>query len=250
MVTIDKLTVKYNTPSGDLTALRGISLRLARGEICAVIGPSGCGKSTLLHVLSGIVKGYEGQVLINGSPVNPRAQKIGLIPQNYGLLEWETVYGNILLGLRLKRENIKRHREAVEAVVEALGIGGLMDRYPSGLSGGQRQRVSIARAFVMDPDLLLMDEPFSALDAITREEMQELFVRFWKSRRVSTLFVTHSIEEALYIGERIAVFTPAPGRISRVMDNSAFGLQELRFNKLFYDLTLDLRKIVKEEWLA
>lgn len=248
MIEIKNLSVKYYNSKSQIPALDHITLSQKQGEICALIGPSGCGKSTLLHVLSGIVKDYSGEVLINSNPVNPKKQRIGLVPQNFGLLEWETVYENAVMGLKLKGDSIKQHKASIERVLEKLKIAELQKRYPSQLSGGQRQRISIARSFILQPDILLMDEPFSALDAITREETQDLFMDLWKSSKVTTFFVTHSIEEALYIGQRIAIFSSAPGRILRFVDNPLFGAEELRFKQEFYHLSVELRKIAKEEW--
>lgn len=248
MIEINNLTVRYRTPSAEVVALEQVNLTLAQSEICALIGPSGCGKSTLLHTLSGIVKEYAGEALIHGHPVNPKVHRIGLVPQNYGLLEWETVYANAVMGLTLKKDSIRDYENSIQSILQRLGIHELRDRFPSQLSGGQRQRVSIARAFIMQPDVLLLDEPFSALDAITREEIQELFMEVWKTHRVTTLFVTHSIEEALRIGKKIAIFSPAPGRIVKMMENPVFGVEELRLHREFYELTMNLRKIVKEEW--
>ena len=248
MIEINKLTVKYKTPAAEVTALEQLDLNLARGEICALIGPSGCGKSTLLHVLSGITRSYTGEVLIHGEPVNAKVHRIGLVPQDFGLLEWETVYANAVMGLRLKKEPIRKQEESIRRILQRLGIYALKDRFPSQISGGQRQRVSLARSFILRPDVLLMDEPFSALDAITREETQDLFLDVWKSHRVTTLFVTHSIEEALYVGEKIAIFSPAPGRVVKIIKNPLFGTEGLRFKKDFYDRTMDLRKTVEEEW--
>lgn len=247
-VYIKNLTVEYKNPASTVTALKNITLGVDKGDICAIIGPSGCGKSTLLHVLSGITKASSGEVFINGRPVNPKLQRIGLIPQNFGLLEWSTVFENSVMGLRIKKESLKYYEEHIENILQKLGISELRQRYPSGLSGGQKQRVSIARSFILNPDILLMDEPFSALDAMTREEMQDLFLDIWKANRVTTFFVTHSIEEALYMGRKIVVFSPAPGRIVKTIDNPFFGMDDLRFKKEFYDLSVYMRKVLKEEW--
>ena len=167
-----------------------------------MIGPSGCGKSTLLNVLAGLQKNYQGLVQINGANPSPKKQTIGFIPQNYGLLPWLTVKENILLGLKIKKE---AKQGLPQNLVDNLGLSNLLNRYPNNLSGGQQQRVSLARAFALKADLLLMDEPFSALDAITREEMQDVFIDLWQKQKVSTILVTHYVEEALYLGQKIIV---------------------------------------------
>ncbi|MBZ4665690.1 ABC transporter ATP-binding protein [Mahella sp.] len=245
MISIKGLTVKYETSGGIVTALSDIDMSIADGDIVAIIGPSGCGKSTLLHVLAGIIGDYEGQVLIKGQPVNPREQRIGLILQDYGLLPWKTVYENAVLGLKIKGEVIDQ--VYAEYILKRLGLADMASRYPNQLSGGQRQRVAIARSFILKPDLLLMDEPFSALDEITRESMQDLFLDIWRQYKVSTLFVTHSIEEAIYVGHRIVVLTPSPGRIQDRIDNPLFGMDDLRLSDDFYHINMQIRRMLKED---
>lgn len=244
MIEIKGLNVKYRQSQGFVTALEDISLAIDNGDICAVIGPSGCGKSTLLHVLSGIIRGYEGEVKIDGKNIDPSSLRIGLILQDYGLLPWRTVYDNAMLGVRIKdrgRADVNHARY----IMEQLGIDGLADRYPSQISGGQRQRVAIARSFILKPDILLMDEPFSALDAITREEMQDIFLKIWDRYRVSTVIVTHNIEEAVYLGRRIVILSPSPGSIVKIMENPLFGMENLRMKNEFYRMEMDIRRIIK-----
>ncbi|MBP8820371.1 MAG: ATP-binding cassette domain-containing protein, partial [Syntrophomonadaceae bacterium] len=183
-----------------------------------------------------------GSVLIDGQIINPKSQRIGLILQNYGLLPWKTVYQNAMLGVKIK--NQPPVEEYSNYIFRKLGIDNLLNRYPKELSGGQQQRVALARAFILKPDLLLMDEPFSALDAISREEMQELFLNIWKENNVTTIFITHSVDEALYLGRKIVVFSPSPGRILKVIDNPCFQLDNLRYRDEYYDMSMKLRKIL------
>ena len=227
MITVRDLSVKYKSRSGEILALNKVNIAMDSRELYTVIGPSGCGKSTLLHVLSGILTDFEGSVLIDGKGINPRNQRIGLVLQNYGLLPWKTVYQNVMLGLKIKQGHAVLD-DYGGYLLKQLGIDDLLHRYPKELSGGQQQRVALARAFILKPDLLLMDEPFSALDAITREEVQELFLKAWQQNPVNTVFVTHSVDEALYLGRKIAVFSPSPGRILEVVDNPCFNQDNLR----------------------
>ena len=242
MIAIKDLTVKYQTKNEEVLALDRLNINIDQGDINTFIGPSGCGKSTLLYVLSGILRDYSGSVLMDGQIINPKSQHIGLILQNYGLLPWKTVYQNAMLGVKIKNQSPVN--EYSNYIFRKLGIASLLDRYPKELSGGQQQRVALARAFILKPDLLLMDEPFSALDAISREEMQELFLNIWKENNVTTIFITHSVDEALYLGRKIVIFSPSPGRILKVIDNPCFQLDNLRYRDEYYDMSMKLRKIL------
>lgn len=234
MIILKGLTVKFD----NATILEDINLELPQGITCALIGPSGCGKSTLLNVLSGLNINYLGDIFINERKPSPKSQTIGYIPQNYGLLPWLTVKENILLGLKIKKV---KPRNLPEDLIENLGLSELLNRYPNKLSGGQRQRVSLARAFALKTDLLLMDEPFSALDAITREEMQDVFIDLWNKKQVSTILVTHYVEEALYLGQKIIVMSTKPGKIYKLIDNPLFGDKNFRERAEFKLLSKELR---------
>lgn len=242
MIEIKDLSVTYGRTNEKVLALDKININIGTGEIYTFIGPSGCGKSTLLYVLSGIVQDYSGTVLIDGRPVDPKAQRIGLILQNYGLLPWKNVYQNIMLGVKIKGQ--VQQDDYRGYILKQLGIDHLLDRYPKELSGGQQQRVAVARAFLLQPDILLMDEPFSALDAISREEMQELFLKIWQEHHVTTVFITHSVDEALYLGSKIVVFSASPGRILQVVDNPCFQLDNLRCRDEYYNMSAQLRKMI------
>lgn len=245
MIKIKDLSVEYKGNKEQVLALDKLSVDIDTGDIYTFIGPSGCGKSTLLSVLSGIQESYTGSVLIDKIAVNPKIHRIGLVLQNYGLLPWKTIEENALMGLKIKREKIDGYEHYI---LEKLGLTSLLKRYPKELSGGQKQRVAIARAFILKPDILLMDEPFSALDAISREEMQELFIETWKENKVTTVFITHSVDEAIYLGRKIAVFSSSPGRIIKVIENKAFGLESLRETYEYYNTSKEIRKIIKESW--
>lgn len=248
MIELKKLSVVYRSAHDRYTALQDIDLLLPAGSTCAVIGPSGSGKSTLLKVVAGIITDYSGEALINGAPISPSKQCLGFMPQNYGLLPWKSVEENILLGLRIRQRQDKPDKSAVRYVMRQLGLEGLEKRYPGELSGGQQQRVSLARTFLLQPDVLLMDEPFSALDAITREEIQDLFLKIWKKQHTTTLLVTHYVEEAVYLGQKIIVMSTRPGKISRVIENPLFGQDGVRTQAAFYELSNELRQQIKQNW--
>lgn len=248
MIRIKDLNIAYEARGTRYDVLKDITLELAAGETCAIIGPSGCGKSTLLKVLAGIIKKFEGTVEINGQPVMPERQKIGFIPQNYGLLPWKTISENIRLGIKIKNKHASDNERNQVAMLQLLGLSGLEQRYPGELSGGQQQRVALARAFLLNPDLLLMDEPFSALDAMTREEIQNVFLHVWRKHSVSTILVTHHVEEAVYLGRKIVILSAAPGTVSKIIENPLFGVEGVRNRQEFFQLCIELRKMIKEDW--
>lgn len=249
MLNINELSVYFKSKKEIVNALGPINMSIQSGDIYAVIGPSGCGKSTLLNVLSGIIKNYSGQVSLKGEKLNPKIQDIGFIPQNFGLLLWKNVEKNCLLSLKIKGKEIDSSlKDRIDFIMQKLDIHRLKSRYPNELSGGQKQRVSIARAFIMNPDLLLMDEPFSALDALTREEAQELFISLWNEYKITTVFVTHSIEEAIFMGKKIVIMSKAPGTIVEIIDNPLFNTENLRQNEDYIKLSSYLRNIIKRGW--
>lgn len=249
MLNINNLTVNYKSNNQIINALGPINMTIAEGDIYAIIGPSGCGKSTLLNVLSGIIKSSTGDVLLNDKSLNPKTHNIGLIPQNFGLLPWKSVQKNCLLSLKIKGVKVDSSlTEKIDHIQTKLGINELKDRYPNELSGGQKQRVAIARAFIMNPDILLMDEPFSALDALTREEAQELFINIWNQYKITTLFITHNIEEAIYMGKKIVIMSHCPGTIVEIIDNPLFNTENLREDERYLKLSSYLRSIIKRGW--
>ena len=222
-------------------ALADASLSAGRGEVLALIGPSGCGKSTLLRVGAGLLRPKAGTVHADGIPIDQRTLRIGFLPQNYGLLAWKTVRENILLSTEVKGEWNEERASVFEELVKDLGLTSLLNRYPHELSGGQQQRVGLARVFLLAPDLLLMDEPFSALDVITRESMQAVFLALWKKRSVTTLLVTHYVEEALTLAGRIAVMTGTPGHVAEIIDNPFAGNLAQRSTPEFFAMGQRLR---------
>lgn len=249
MIQIKKLSVFYSTKKKQTNALGPISFTVNSDDICAIIGPSGCGKSTLLNVLSGIVKNHEGEVLLNNEELNPHIHKIGFIPQNFGLLPWKTVEENCLLPFKIRKESVTESTiNKMNSIMKKLNIHDLKKRYPNELSGGQRQRVSIVRSFLMEPDLLLMDEAFSALDAIIKEEAQELFLSLWNENKINTFFVTHSIDEALYMGKKIIIMSNTPGKIIEIIDNPMFNNKDYREHEEFTRLFSHIKNLIRRGW--
>ncbi len=202
---------------GALEVLDGIDFRVAAGEILAVIGPSGCGKSTLLSILGGLLQPDKGRAALDGAPPADSLNPLTFVFQDFALLPWRTVRGNVELALEHHRLSGPERRERVEAALAAIGLAEFKDVYPKQLSGGMRQRVGIARALVVRPAILLMDEPLSALDAQTRELLMEDFLDLWLDAKVSAVYVTHNLTEALRLADRILVLSRRPGRIKEMV---------------------------------
>ncbi len=229
MLKINDIDVSYHNKGKKIEVLQNFSLELEQGEVLAVLGPSGCGKSTLIQLLAGMLKQDSGKIVVVGKdkevPHNPKTQRIAVIPQNLGLLPWKTVKQNCLLPLELHKIKVDKSKlnELME-LCKTLQVDSLLERYPRELSGGQAQRVALARAFLQYPDLLLMDEPFSSLDEMTRLDGWELFLKSWKKNKPTTIIVTHSIEEALYLGKNVLVLDKEKGRILERINNPYFGI--------------------------
>ena len=217
-LSIESLRVTYATARGHLTALENLSLTVRDGEFVAVLGPSGCGKSTLLNIASGLLSPTRGTVQIQGQPVNGPRQDVGIVFQQPTLLPWKNVLENILVPIQAmglsKTDAIDRARDLVRLV----RLEGFEHHYPHELSGGMQQRVGIARGFMHDPQLLLMDEPFAALDAMTREHMTDELQALWMSSAKSVLFITHSIPESVYLADRVVVLSERPGTVVDVIE--------------------------------
>lgn len=245
MIEIRGLSVSYAEQGEAKNAIANVSLTVPKGTVCALIGPSGCGKSTLLKTAAGILSPSEGEILLDGEKISPKRQCIGFMPQSYGLLPWRTVEENIYLGQRIRGKREEHSKTTAEEMMQKLGIAELGHRFPRELSGGQQQRVALARVFLLHPDILLMDEPFSALDAISRESMQEVFLSLWHQLRITTILVTHYVEEALYLGNKIVLMGASPGQIVEELDNPLAGAPELRFAPEFFAKGRELRKKIK-----
>lgn len=239
--------VTYQGLTGPVPALSGFDLEVADGEPVSILGPSGCGKSTLLLAVAGLVRPDEGTVEVDGQTVRGPRLRTALILQDFGLLPWKTVEENAALGLTLRRvPGEDRQRRTAEAL-HRVGLSEFARAYPGELSGGMRQRLALARALALEADLLLLDEPLSALDALTREDLQGLLLEIWAQRRPTALLVTHSIEEAVFLGRRIVVLSPRPARVAAVVDNPGMGEEEYRATPEFYRLCAELRRHLAAE---
>lgn len=205
MIQVQNLAASYMQKGSKKIVFEGLSFEVSSGVPLSVIGPSGCGKTTLLYLLSGLKKPERGEILFGGEPLIGHHREIALVLQHYGLLPWKTVYQNASLGLKIRGFSKKEAREIVLPILQELTIDHLMDRFPSQLSGGEKQRVAIARALALKPSLLLLDEPFSSLDAFTREHLQNLILLVCQQRQLALVHVTHSIEEAVFLGEKALV---------------------------------------------
>jgi ABC-type nitrate/sulfonate/bicarbonate transport system ATPase subunit len=219
LVSSDTLAVEARGVSkcfGDTQAISEVDLRVGRGELVALVGPSGCGKSTLLATIAGLVQPDEGQILLDGEVVANRLGRTALMPQRDALLPWRTVVDNAILGLVVAGRDTRQTRERARALLPRFGLEGFGDRYPAALSGGMRQRAAFLRTVLSERDVLLLDEPFGALDALTRRSMQEWLLDLWDELSRTILLVTHDVEEALLLADRVAVMTARPGRIKLV----------------------------------
>jgi NitT/TauT family transport system ATP-binding protein len=248
---IHDLHVEYNNGH---SALGEINLTLPEHGIYTVIGPSGSGKSTLLRAIAGLLPGYRGELLFNGKSVHDRETLIGLVPQNYGLLPWKTVRDNIRIAMRIARPGGGSRLELdgqISRWLTSMGIAHLAGRFPLSLSGGQQQRVAIARAFAILPTILLLDEPFSALDAITREGLQQIFIDNWQAHPATTLFVTHDVEEAILLGQKIIVMPSGQQDTPELLDNSAvfeMNHADKRESHEYFEQSKRIRKVMMEKW--
>lgn len=213
-VDISRLSKIYKTrEDDDLLALEGIDLRFEPGSFVAVVGPSGCGKSTLLSLMAGLTPITTGNIAIDDESVSKPHPKVGVVFQSDLLLYWRTVIDNILLPIEIKKLDLAQYRRRAEELLTHVGLEGFGNKYPSELSGGMRQRVAICRALIQEPGLLLMDEPFGALDALTREQMIMDLQSMWLRVRNTVLFITHGIDEAVFLADRVIVMSPRPGRV-------------------------------------
>jgi NitT/TauT family transport system ATP-binding protein len=235
-----------------VAALTDLNLAVARGEFVSIVGPSGCGKSTFLNIVLGLIKHDSGILEFNGQPITGPSQQRAMVFQEFGLLPWRTVAANVELGLELKGiAAAERARRAAE-LIKLVGLNGFESHYPHELSGGMKQRVGLARALATEPEVLLMDEPFAALDAQTRDLMQTELLQIWERTKKTVLFVTHSIEEAAYLSDRVIVMTARPGRAKDVLKINLPRPRdyEMRLTPEFNEIKLHIWEVLKEELVS
>jgi NitT/TauT family transport system ATP-binding protein len=250
-IALRDVTLEYRAPGQvPVRALDRVGFEVADGQFVSILGPSGCGKSTILKLVSGLLFPTAGDVLLDGEPIRAVPPSVGFMFQSDALLPWATVLDNVALALELRGLGTRERRERARELTERVGLGGFEDAYPSTLSGGMRKRVSLARVLAYDPDVYLMDEPFGALDAQTKVQMGAELLRLWSGVRKTVLFVTHDIEEAIALSDRVLVMTRRPGRIKA---DVAIDLPrprdfyEVRFTPAFQDLHCDIWKQLSAE---
>ncbi|HAV09354.1 MAG TPA: taurine ABC transporter ATP-binding protein [Rhodobacteraceae bacterium] len=234
---IDRLSMRFDLPNGaSVQALKDVSLTLKSGELLSVLGPSGCGKTTLLNIVAGFLAPTEGQIRLNGQRVIGPARERGMVFQQGALFEWMSVRDNVSFGPRMKGQREAEWKGTVDHLLNVVGLRDFKEKAVYELSGGMQQRVALARCLANDPDVILMDEPLGALDALTREKMQGLVLKLWKETGKTIILITHSVEEALLLGERLIVMAPRPGRIHK----------EYRLPFADMGVSRDLRSVKKE----
>jgi NitT/TauT family transport system ATP-binding protein len=238
---------QYAGVQGPLMALDGVSLRVDQGEFVAIVGPSGCGKSTLLRILGGLTVPSDGSVFFEGEPLTSPRRKIAYVFQDVNLMPWRTVLRNVTLPLEVAGLAQDQAYSRAQEILDLVGLAGFDGAYPRELSGGMAQRVAIARALVSEPDMLLLDEPFGSLDALSREQMNLELLRIWRSRRVTAVMVTHDLREAIFLADRVLVMSPRPGSIRAqvVVDLPRPRTLEVMYTEFFGALARRVREAVR-----
>jgi len=250
MISLRNVSKVFESRGGTVTALDGVTFDVHSGQLLVLVGPSGCGKSTLLDLLGGLTAPTSGEVLVDGVPVTGPGLDRGIVFQQYALLPWRTAQDNVEFGLEAKRVPRRERAERARHFLDLVGLSGFADRYPHELSGGMKQRVAIARSLAFDPDVLLMDEPFAALDAQTRESLQDELLRIWEHTGKTIVFITHGIEEAVYLGQRVAVLTSRPGRVKEIIDiplGSRTAAEDLRSDPAFARYRHEIWCLLRDE---
>ncbi|MDQ7093471.1 ABC transporter ATP-binding protein [Desulfosporosinus sp. PR] len=246
MIDVANCDLAYSQGALPVKVYSDFNLKIDPGESLVLIGPSGCGKSTLLYLLSGLLKPSGGEIRIWGEPLRKTRQKTAIILQEYGLFPWLNVEQNVRLGLKVRHQPKKVYRYIVDEMIHKMGLTEVKHHFPSQLSGGQKQRVALARALTLKPDLLLMDEPLSALDALTRERLQKLLLEIWQEQKLTTVLVTHSIEEAVFLGSRILVLKNGrPTQIVGEIFNPQVGQSGYRQTSEFFQKASYIRSLLE-----
>ncbi len=241
MIEINNLSFKYDETR---EVVENVSLRISKNTTTAIIGSSGCGKTTLLYLIAGILDADEGNILIDNKYVSGIRKSTGIILQNYGLFPWKTVYENILITLKTRNFSVCERENKINKILNDLDIFSIKDRFPGNISGGQKQRTAIARTLIANPDLLLMDEASSALDALTKENIQDLLLGIYEKKKTTIIFVTHSIEEAVFLGQKIVIMSE--GKINHIYDNPNVGDHGRRKSPEFYKSCAEVRNLLED----
>jgi NitT/TauT family transport system ATP-binding protein len=239
----------YTKRGRQVEALRDLSLTIGAAEFVSIVGASGCGKTTFLRIVDGLIQPTSGQILVDGQPVTGPGPDRGFVFQQDALFPWRTVLNNIVFGLEIQGKGKRESTSRANDFVQMVGLSGFEHHFPHELSGGMRQRANLARALTVDPDVLLMDEPFAALDAQTREIMQSELLRIWRQNRKTVLFITHQIDEAVYLSDRVVVMTSRPGRIKSILDVDIQRPRDLSVKRTprFLELTEQIWRMIEEE---
>lgn len=251
-VKIDNVVKKYSGRNGEMVALNGVSLDIHENEFVCVVGPSGCGKSTLLNIIAGLHEPTSGQVLVDGQAVSGPGPDRGVVFQQYALFPWLTVQKNVEFGLKLQGMSQDKAEQEAKKYIKMVDLEQFAQSYPKELSGGMKQRVAIARAYAINPKVLLMDEPFGALDAQTRTQLQTELLKTWEKEQKTCFFITHDVEEAIILAQRVIIMSARPGRIKEVVEiNIPYPrTQETKMGKEFLDLKNHIWSQVYQEYLA
>lgn len=244
-IEIENVSMHYQTGTTEVLALKDVSVNIKKGEFISLLGPSGCGKTTLLRIIADLIQPTKGTVKVAGSTAKEArlAQKYGIVFQSPVLYDWRKVKKNITLPLEIMKVNKEEQEKRADKLLELVGLSKFKDKYPWQLSGGMQQRVAIARALAMEPEILLMDEPFSALDEFSRERLNEELLTIWSNVGSTVIFVTHSIPEAIFLSDRVFVLSPHPGRLTKIVDIPLPRPRtaEMRESPEFYKLITEIR---------
>jgi NitT/TauT family transport system ATP-binding protein len=251
-IEINDVSKEFEGRIGKTVALQNVSFDVKKNEFVSVVGPSGCGKSTILNIIAGLTEPSGGTVKVGGKVVMGPGKERGVVFQQYALFPWKTVIENVAFGLKLQDIPKRQCRETAEKYLELVGLKDFRDAYPKELSGGMKQRVAIARAYAVNPEVLLMDEPFGALDAQTRVQLQENLLSTWENERKTCFFITHDVEEAVFLAQRIIVMSARPGRLKEIIevDLPYPRVQEIKLTAEFNEIKNRLWAMVYKEYLA
>ncbi len=250
-VKIENVRKVYDTRNGEMVALNGVDLDIMENEFICVVGPSGCGKSTLLNIIAGLLEPSSGRVLCDGEEVHGTGTERGVVFQQYALFPWMTVKKNVMFGLNLKGIKGKEAEEIAMKYIKMVQLEDFVDHYPKELSGGMKQRVAIARAYAVNPSILLMDEPFGALDAQTRTQLQQELLETWEKEKKTCFFITHDVDEAIILAQKVIIMSARPGRIKEIVDiNIPYPrTQETKMSPEFLELKNHIWSQVYQEYL-